>query len=253
MAPAIQIIPIVDLPEVRDGEDLGALIRRGAAAAGFRLQAADVVVIAQKIVSKAQGRSVALAQVTPSPRAEELARTCQKDPRLVELVLRESERVVRCTRDVLIVQHRLGFIVANAGIDQSNVSGGDGHALLLPADPDGTAAALHDVLSAQAGGPVGVIINDSFGRPWRLGTCGTAIGCAGVTSLSDLRGMPDRFGRPLQTTTVGTADEIAAAASLAMGQAAEGIPIVLVRGLPAFTAPRPASALIRPQAENLFD
>lgn len=252
MGIAIQIIPIDGLPEIDAGDELGALIAEGAAKCGSPLLPDDVVVIAQKIVSKAEGRLVALADVKASSEAERLSTVCLKDPRLVELVLQESDQVVRCVRDVLIVRHRLGFVIANAGIDQSNVTGDDGHALMLPLDPDRTAAQLHKELSARAGGNIGVVINDSFGRPWRLGTCGTAIGCAGLSSVSDLRGRPDRFGRVLQTTLVGTADEIAAAASLAMGQAAEGIPAVIVRGLPPFVESLPASALLRPRSADLF-
>lgn len=249
----IQIIPIQGLGEIQFGDDLGLLISETTLQCGSPLRPDDVVVIAQKVVSKAEGRKFVLKHIVPSVRALLLAKTCEKDPRLVELVLRESEDVVRCAKDVLIVRHRLGFIVANAGIDQSNVAGDDEHALLLPLNPDRSAADLNATLSAKAGGNIGVIINDSFGRPWRLGTCGTAIGCAGVTALSDLRGRPDRFGRVLQSTTVGTADEIAAAASLVMGQAAEGVPAVIVRGLPPFEVSIPASALVRPRDSNLFN
>lgn len=248
----VQIIPIQGLGEIQSGDELGSLISQAALHDGYRLCPNDVVVLAQKIVSKAEGRKFALTDVVPSSRALMLAKTCEKDPRLVELVLRESADVVRCAKGILIVRHRLGFIVANAGIDQSNVAGDDEHALLLPLNPDGSAAALNASLSAKAGGNIGVIINDSFGRPWRLGTCGTAIGCAGVTALSDLRGRPDRFGRVLQSTIVGMADEIAAAASLVMGQAAEGVPAVIVRGLPPFEVSMPASALVRPHDSNLF-
>ena len=216
------------------------------------MRAGDVAVLAQKIVSKAQGRRVALESVAPSARAYELASACGKDPRLVELVLGEATDVVRCVPGVLIVRHRLGFIVANAAIDQSNVEGGDAHALLLPVDPDGSAAALSDAFSAAAGGPVGVVINDSFGRPWRRGTCGVAIGCARVEALADLRGRPDRFGRTLRSTEVAVADEIAAAASLVMGQSDEGLPVVIVRGLAPFSHALPASVLLRQETENLF-
>ena len=182
----------------------------------------------------------------------------QKDPRLVELVLRESVRVVRTAKDVLIVEHRRGFIMANAGIDQSNVAVPDegDYALLLPEDPDASAERLHERFSAHAGGPVGVVINDSFGRPWRVGTVGVAIGCAGLPAIVDLRGQKDMFGRPLRVTVVGHADEIAAAASLVMGQGSEAQPIVLLRGLRSPGTPaaegRRASALLRPGGEDLF-
>ena len=250
--PALQLVPITGLPEIRHGDDLATLIAEAARAQETPLAPADVVVLAQKIVSKAEGRRVHLAGVTPSDRARELAAICDKDPRLVELVLSETDEIVRCVRNILIVRHRLGMTVANAGIDQSNIEDGDGHALLLPLDPDGSAGVLHRALSEHAGGPVGVVINDSFGRPWRKGTCGTAIGCAGVESLMDLRGRPDRFGRALRTSELGLADEIAAAASLVMGQAAESVPVVVVRGLPACARALPAAALIRKGEDDLF-
>ena len=250
--PSLQILAVPGLPEVRAGDDLAALIVGAVRASGEALHPNDVLVVAQKIVSKAEGRRVALADVTPSPRALELAALCAKDPRLVELVLGESDEVVRCRRDILIVRHRLGFIVANATIDQSNVEAGEAHALLLPRDPDASAALLRAGLEAAFGSGIGVIVNDSFGRPWRRGTCGVAIGCAGIDSLVDLRGRPDRFGRRLQSSEVGMADEIAAAASLAMGQAAEGVPAVIVRGLAPFARHSPASELLRPAHANLF-
>ncbi len=249
---SLQILPIQGVPEIGAGDDLAALIHSAAAASQLAFHPTDVLVVAQKIISKAEGRMVRLADVEPGARARELAAVCRKDARLVELVLRESTSVVRCTRDVLIVQHRLGFTVANAGIDQSNVMEGDEHALLLPADPDRSAAVLRDSLSRRSGVTVGVLINDSFGRPWRRGTCGVAIGCAGLAALVDLRGRPDRFGRRLRTSEVATGDELAAAASLMMGQAAEGLPAVIVRGLPPFSGTGSAADLIRPAAENLF-
>ncbi len=249
---ALQLIPLAGLPEIQPGHALAPLIAEAAAARDTPLAPADIVVIAQKIVSKAEGRRVRLADIVPSERARALAATCEKDARLVELVLSEADEIVRCVRNVLIVRHRLGMIVANAGIDQSNIEDGDGHALLLPRDPDGSAALLHVALSQCADGAVGVVINDSFGRPWRRGTCGTAIGCAGVESLMDLRGRADRFGRALRTSELGFADEVAAAASLVMGQAAESVPVVIVRGLAASARALPASALIRTGGENLF-
>jgi coenzyme F420-0:L-glutamate ligase/coenzyme F420-1:gamma-L-glutamate ligase len=248
----IQLIPLVGLPEIGPGEDLAALFVVAATAQGEAVVTNDIIVVAQKIVSKAEDRNIKLAHVKPSSKAFELAAICGKDPRLVELILSESASVVRCRPDVLIVRHRLGMIVANAGIDQSNVQDGDDHALLLPLDPDKSAEALHMALSLHANGAVGVIVNDSFGRPWRKGTCGTAIGCAGVESLMDLRGRPDRFGRSLRTSELGLADELAAAASFVMGQAGESIPAVIVRGLPPCVRPLPASALIRTVDENLF-
>jgi len=248
----IQLIPLVGLPEIGPGADLPALIVAAAAAQGEAVIPNDIIVVAQKIISKAEDRKIKLELIKPSSKALELAAICGKDPRLVELILSESASVVRCMPGVLIVQHRLGMTVANAGIDQSNIQDGDDHALLLPLDPDRSAEALHAALSLHASGAVGVIINDSFGRPWRKGTCGTAIGCAGVESLMDLRGRPDRFGRSLRTSELGLADELAAAASLVMGQAAESMPAVIVRGLPPCVRPLPASALIRTVDENLF-
>jgi coenzyme F420-0:L-glutamate ligase/coenzyme F420-1:gamma-L-glutamate ligase len=243
-----------DFPMVRMGDDLAALTSAALDRGGLRLTENDVLVFAQKIVSKAEGRLVDLATIAPGQAALDLAPVVAKDPRLVELVLRESRRVVRAAKDVLIVEHRLGFIMANAGIDQSNVanpSEGE-YALLLPRDPDGSAARIRDDLHALTGCRVGVVIADSFGRPWRIGTVGVALGCAGLAATLDLRGQLDLTGRPLRVTVVGHADEIASAASLLMGQAGEGRPLVLLRGLAPGAHPQPASALLRPSAEDLF-
>jgi coenzyme F420-0:L-glutamate ligase/coenzyme F420-1:gamma-L-glutamate ligase len=249
----ISLIPLVGLPEIQAGDQLAPMLASAARAAGSPLQRGDVLVLAQKIVSKAEGRRIPLDAVVPSARAFALAEQCHKDPRLVELVLQESAEVLRCQRDILIVRHRLGFIVANAAIDQSNIEAGDSHALLLPADPDGSAARLREAVYMVASVSVGVIINDSFGRPWRRGTCGVAIGAAGIESLVDLRGRLDRHGRVLRTSEVATADEIAAAASLAMGQADEGVPAVIVRGLIPAQRSTPAKELVRPPQEDLFN
>ena len=221
---------------------------------GRKLAENDVVVFCQKIISKSEGRLVALADVAPSARARELASVCEKDPRLVELVLRESTEVVRCVKDILIVRHRLGFVVANAAIDQSNVAGDGEYALLLPKYPDASAARLRQDILDRFGLRVAVLISDSFGRPWRLGVCGTCIGCAGMLPLLDQRGKTDRFGRVLQVTQIAAADEIVAAATLVMGEADEGQPIVIVSGVPAayFSADKPASSLIRQSGEDLF-
>jgi len=197
---------------------------------------------------------VDLASVTASPRAIALALEVGKDPRLVEVILSESTRVVRSRPNLLILQHRLGFVMANAGVDHSNVAPQDGvdRVLLLPRDPDASADALRRALAARFGVSLGVIISDSFGRPWRRGTAGVAIGAAGLPSLIDLRGLPDLFGRTLEVSIVGFADEIAAAASLLQGQAAEASPVVVVRGL-AWSAPdAPAAELVRPPQEDLF-
>jgi coenzyme F420-0:L-glutamate ligase/coenzyme F420-1:gamma-L-glutamate ligase len=240
------------LPMVRKGDDIAAMI--GDALRGYAPRDGDVVVVAQKIVSKAEGRSVDIAQVVPSDRARALAEEIGKDPRLVEIVLGESARVVRSRPNLLIVEHKLGFVMANAGVDQSNVAPQDGvaRALLLPVDPDASAEALRADLSRRFGAKLAVVINDSFGRAWRRGTAGIAIGAAGLPSLIDLRGSPDLFGRTLEVSVIGFADEIAAAASLLMGQADEARPVVLVRGLK-WTAPdAPAAELVRPPSEDLF-
>jgi coenzyme F420-0:L-glutamate ligase/coenzyme F420-1:gamma-L-glutamate ligase len=248
------LVALPGFPRVAAGDDLAALTVAALTRRELRLQATDVLVFAQKVVSKAEGRRVDLATVTPGGRALELARTVQKDPRLVELVLRESRRIVRTGKDVLIVEHRLGLIMANAGIDQSNVADpADGEfALLLPEDPDSSAARLRTRLGELTGCEPGIIISDSFGRPWRVGTVGVAIGCAGVASIIDLRGTTDMFGRPLRVTVVGHADELASAASLLMGQADEAQPVVLLRGLASHAPSLPAAAVLRPPEQDLF-
>jgi len=251
---ALEILAIPGIPMVAPGDDLAALVAAGFARGVLQPRAGDVLVLAQKIVSKAEGRSVELATVKPSARAIALAKEIQKDPRLVELILSESVRVVRSRPNVLIVEHRLGFVMANAGVDQSNVGPTDGveRALLLPVDPDASAEALRARLAAKHGVALAVVITDSFGRAWRRGTAGVAIGAAGLPALLDLRGNPDLFGRILQVSISGFADEIAAAASLVMGQGDEAQPVVLVRGL-AWTAPaNPAAELVRPASEDMF-
>ncbi|MBV8166523.1 MAG: coenzyme F420-0:L-glutamate ligase [Alphaproteobacteria bacterium] len=232
--PRLTLTALPGIPAVHAGDDLARLVQDGLKAAGETLRDGDVLVLAQKIVSKAEGRVVKLADVTASPRAHELGQKADKDPRLVELILQEAAEVVRVRPGVIVVQHRLGFVLANAGIDRSNVEPEPDEAervLLLPRDPDGSAQRLREALKAATGADVAVIVNDSLGRAWRNGTVGTALGAAGLPALADLRGRPDLFHRALQTTEVGVADEIAAAASLMMGQADEGRPIVLVRGL----------------------
>jgi coenzyme F420-0:L-glutamate ligase/coenzyme F420-1:gamma-L-glutamate ligase len=252
--PAVELLAVPGLPLIKPGDDLGTLIAEGLARGSLQPRAQDVIVVAQKIVSKAEGRSVELATVKPSPRAVALAQEVEKDPRLVELILSESVRVVRSRPNVLIVEHRLGFVMANAGIDQSNVGPTDGveRALLLPIDPDGTAEKLRTQLSARHGVPLAVVITDSFGRAWRRGTAGVAIGVAGLPALLDLRGNPDLFGRTLQVSISGFADEIASAASLVMGQGDEAQPVVLVRGLGWKAPANPAHELIRPASEDMF-
>src|SRR3954451_14733852 len=254
MTSRLELFALPGLPMVRAGDDLPALILAGLDRAGQVLHDRDVVVIAQKIVSKAEGRTVDLADVRPSAEAVRLAGEVGKDPRVVEVVLSESVKVVRSRPNLMIMQHRLGFVMANAGVDQSNVAEQDGahRALLLPVDPDGSAEAIRARLAAAYGVEVGVVISDSFGRPWRRGTAGVAIGAAGLPSLIDLRGQPDLFGRTLEVSIIGFADEIAAAASLLQGQAAEAQPVVLVRGVEWSAPITPAVELVRPPAEDLF-
>lgn len=210
-----------------------------------------MVVLAQKIVSKSEGRLVRLSDVVPTPRAIELAERVQKDPRQVELILQESAEVVRAIPGVLITQHRLGFVMANAGIDASNVDDPE-QLLLLPVDPDGSARTLRARLKEIAGVDVGIVINDSWGRAWRMGTVGMAIGAAGVPGLIDMRGQPDMNGRILRVTEIAHGDELAAAASMMMGQAAEGRPVVIVRGLNKDRRDGTAAELVRPKKIDLF-
>ncbi len=252
--PRIQLVALPGIPLVRPGDDLAAIVLAGLGAAGLSLADGDVLVIAQKIVSKAEGRYFDLREVEPSPRALALGEQCPKDPRLVELILSESKEVLRCQSGVLVVVHRLGVVLANAGIDQSNVEpeGTAERVLLLPLDPDATCRALREALRAHAGADVAVIINDSVGRAWRNGTVGVALGAAGLPSLLDLTGRLDLFDRPLMVSEEGIGDELSAAASLLQGQADEGMPVVLIRGFLSAGASAGADALIRPTAEDLF-
>ncbi|HZT32315.1 MAG TPA: coenzyme F420-0:L-glutamate ligase [Bryobacteraceae bacterium] len=241
----LRITGLTGLPEIRAGDDLAALIRAAAARAGLALDARTVVVVAQKIVSKAEGAVVDLADITPSALARTWAAQSGKDPRLIELVLRESVRVVKMDRGVLITETRLGHVAANAGVDQSNVPGTD-RATVLPADPDGSARRLRDALGCGA-----VILSDTFGRPWREGLVNVAIGVAGLGPLADLRGTRDRDGRTLGATIVAIADELACAAGLVMRKA-EGVPVALVSGFEWRAEEGSARALIRPPERDLF-
>lgn len=254
MTTEVALTALKGIKLVEPGDDLGAVTVAAFAANGLAPQAGDVLVVAQKVVSKAEGCFVEVASVEPSAQAIVLAAETDKDPRFVEIVLRESKRVVRRRPGLLIVEHRLGFVMANAGIDHSNVAaaGDVERVLLLPRDPDGSARALRDHLVRTFGVAIGVVISDSFGRAWRKGTVGVAIGAAGLPALIDMRGQPDLFGRELLVTETGFADEIAAAAGLLMGQADEALPMVLVRGL-AWSAPdTAAAALVRPAEHDLF-
>lgn len=250
-ADRVSLIALTGIPTVQRGDDLAQLVLRGLVRIGERLTDGDVIVLAQKIVSKSQGRLVRLDSITPSPRAIDLSSKCQKDPRLVELILSESTEVLRVKPGVIVVAHRLGIVLANAGIDRSNVAEDD-TVLLLPHDPDRAARDLRTKLREATGTDVGVIINDSLGRAWRNGTIGTALAVSGLPALADLRGHPDMFGRALQTTEVGYADEVAAAASLLMGQADQRRPIVLVRGLTYDRRSGSAADLIRDRKLDMF-
>ena len=250
----VAIIPIADVPMIGSGDDLASVALDALARMAITLERGDILVFAQKIVSKSEGRAVRLKTVTPSAEAIALAGTVHKDPRVVQLVLQESSKVVRAVPDILIVRHRLGFVLANAGIDGSNVEwpDNDESVLLLPLDPDASARNLSWRLQQKASIPVGVIVNDSIGRAWRRGTVGTAIGVANMPSLRDMRGWPDLQGRPLQATEVGFADEVAAAASMVQGQSSERRPIVLVRGMKVEPVGASAADLVRPVAMDLF-
>jgi coenzyme F420-0:L-glutamate ligase / coenzyme F420-1:gamma-L-glutamate ligase len=250
----LDVFAVPGLPLVERGDDLSSLIADALSRAGLALQERDVVVVAQKIVSKSEGRIVDLHTVQPSPRARSIAEETRKDARLVEVILSESRRIVRKRPDLLIVEHRLGYIVANAGVDQSNVGGGDGGAwaLMLPVDADASAQRMKSALDTRYGSNIAVVVNDSFGRPWRRGTAGVALGSAGLPALLDVRGRVDLFGRTLQTSVIGFADEVASAASLLMGQADEARPVVVLRGLQWSGDATPARALVRPESEDLF-
>ena len=247
------VVVVPDIPMVVAGDDLGETISDALAKADLHLTDGDVVCVAQKIVSKAEGRLVALVDVAPSTRAQQLARETDKDPRLVELILRESTEVLRHKPGVLIMRHRLGLVGAHAGIDQSNIEHGkDENALLLPIDPDASAAALKTRLDAKHSVNVGVIVTDSTNRPWRMGTVGTAIGAAGFDVLADHRGGVDLYGRELKVTLINRADALAGAATLVMGETVERTPVVLIRGLPSEHSAQTAQMINRPLEEDLF-
>ena len=253
----LEVMTLDAFPEVGTGDDLALLIEAALQASDLELQDGDVVAVAQKIVSKAEGRAVNLASVLPSGPALGLAQNTGKDARLVELILRESVAaggaVVRIRPGLIIVEDSRGLVLANAGIDASNVpKSEDGQVLLLPVDPDRSAAMLRAALEAATGSRLAVVILDSIGRAWRSGTVGTAIGCSGMPALLDLRGSVDRNGRTLHATEIGLADEVAAAASLMIGQAAEGTPVAILRGVPYVRSEGRARALQRPKNMDLF-
>ena len=239
------------LPLIGPGDDLSGLVLEALTRAGLSLLGGDVLILAQKVVSKAEGRQVDLAQVQPSPQAVQLAQETEKDPRLVQVILNESKQVLRARPGLIVVEHRLGFVCANAGVDHSNVAG-EGWVLMLPQDPDASARRLRADLERASGAGLGVLIIDSHGRAWRTGTVGVAIGVAGFPALLDLRGRPDLYGEILMSTQVGLADEMAAAASALMGQADEGRPVIHVRGLPYPLREGSLAELLRPRQDDLF-
>ena len=257
------LTPLPSIPLIQPGDDLASVILHSLTHANLQLASGDIIVLAQKIVSKAEGRLVNLSSVIPSARANELAPQAEKDPRLVELILRESRTVLRVRPGTIIVEHRLGFVCANAGIDHSNVNSplpeGEGQGmrtgdwmLLLPENPDASAARIRQQLEAASGVKIGVLIIDSHGRAWRLGVVGAAIGFSGLPGLVDMRGQPDLFGYNLRITLIAAADELAAAASLVMGQAAEGTPVVHVRGFPYPLREGSLQELLRPRDQDMF-
>jgi coenzyme F420-0:L-glutamate ligase / coenzyme F420-1:gamma-L-glutamate ligase len=251
--PQINFTTLPGIPLVKDGDDLVEIILAAAAQADLTFADGDIIVIAQKIVSKAEGRLIRLADVTPSAAAVALAKATEKDPALVQLILDESSVVMRSKPGVIIVRHRLGHVGANAGIDQSNIETEEGEcALLLPVDPDASAKMLQQGLQAACGVQLGVLIGDSLNRPWRLGTTGGAIGCAGFQVLDDQRGGQDMFGRELKVTMINRADSIAAMATLAMGETDEGTPVAIVRGYAPDADGSSAADIMRPLEEDLF-
>ena len=254
MGVTVEITALEHFPLLEARTPLFPALEKALDRTGFALRDRDVLIIAQKVVSKSENRYIELSLVVPSEEALRLSHECNKDPRLVEVILRESQAVVRTKPGVIIVHHRLGIVLANAGVDKSNVSGGASgeRVLLLPEDPDASASTIRRQVRAKFGLEVAVIISDSVGRPWRLGTCGICIGCAGIAPLGDLRGHDDLYGRPLEVTEVAHGDELAAAASLLMGQANEGRPVVIVRGLEYQAVPSGASRLLRPVEEDMF-
>ena len=248
----LTLVALRGIPLVQPGDDLARLILDALNTNEVVLQPGDSLVVTSKIVSKAEGRIVHLRDVTPTERALELAARTGKDPRVIELVLQESRSVSRVAPHVLVVEHRLGFVSANAGIDQSNLENGDEKVLLLPIDPDESARIIRQSLFESVGVQVGVIISDSHGRPFRLGNINVAIGVAGMPALVDLRGQSDLFGRPLKISIQGYADMVASAAGLLTGEGAEGLPIVLVRGLTYPAIDGRASEINRPPAQDLY-
>jgi coenzyme F420-0:L-glutamate ligase/coenzyme F420-1:gamma-L-glutamate ligase len=250
------LTPLSGFPLVAAGDSLAALVLAALEGNHIELDDGDIIVLGQKVVSKAEGRMINLAEIKPTARARQIARKTSKDARVIEIILNESRRILRAVPGIIIVEHKLGFICANAGIDHSNVAGPgssvEEYVLLLPSNPDRSAAQIRSELELHVSRRLGIIINDSHGRPWRFGTVGTCIGVSGVPPLVDERGRTDLFGYRLKATIVGVADELAAAASLMMGQAAEGMPVVHVRGFPYPLREGSMPELLRPAAQDLF-
>ncbi len=247
----LTLTALPDIPLIEPGDDLARIVYHAAKRAGITFLDDDVLVVTSKVVSKAEGRRVSLAEIEPGDEAQRLAAVTRKDARMVELVLRESSEVSRAAPNVLVVRHRLGFVSANAGIDQSNVTGDEETALLLPLDPDASATRIRAGLQELSGAQVGVVLSDSHGRPFRMGNVGAAIGVAGIPALRDLRGSRDLFGRTLRITIQGYADMIASAAGLVSGEGAEGLPVIHIRGLVARGEGK-ASDLNRPAEQDLY-
>ncbi len=250
----LSITPINKIPLVKEGDELTHLIGEGLNQQGIQLKDRDILVITQKIISKAEGRLVNLEDVVPSQRAVELAAICDKDPRLVELILSESNEVLRCVKGTIIVEHKLGFVCANAGVDHSNVNPDKEGTwyLLLPKDPDASAQKYRAYFKSVLNVDIGVLVIDSHGRAWRQGVVGIMIGTSGVPALVDMRGKKDLFGSELRITQIAAADELAAAASLVMGQADEHIPVVHVRGFPYKLTNTGLKDVLRPKSKDLF-
>jgi coenzyme F420-0:L-glutamate ligase/coenzyme F420-1:gamma-L-glutamate ligase len=250
---SLSLWPLTAIGEVVPGDDLGRLLSQAIESAELLPEPCDVLIVTQKIISKAEGRFVDLAVIRPGPQALALAASTGKDPRFVELVLSESTAVIRTAPNVLITRHRSGLVMANAGIDRSNIGfGSSDQALLLPLDADASAARLRSALARIWEHAPAIVISDSFGRPWRYGVTNVAIGVSGMPSLVDRRGQLDRDGRKLEVTQVALGDMIASAAGLLSGEGAEGVPAVMLRGLRWDTPDNPAATLLRPLQEDLF-
>ncbi|HBG74574.1 MAG: coenzyme F420-0:L-glutamate ligase [Chloroflexi bacterium GWB2_49_20] len=252
----LALTPLENFPNILPGNDLAGNIIASLTNTNITLNNDDILVLAQKIISKAEGRQINLELVKPSQQAIEVGGLCEKDPRIIELVLQESTSVLRVRPGTIIVEHRLGFVCANAGIDHSNVtpenSANENFVLLLPENPGKSAYLLRTKLEAFFGVRIGIMIIDSHGRAWRLGVVGTSIGFTGLPGLVDMRGKPDLFGGKLRITQIAVADELAAAASLMMGQANEGKPVIHVRGFPYPLRNGKLEELIRPHEQDMF-